>query len=313
MNSLTRSLRSGAVAATAAAAMLALTAPAALAAGSSADVTVTAADDCTSIDVSSTKDISNVVLEFADGDTQRFEDLPERETGTFAGTDDNLGEVITSAWIKSGDNTSGDGPGYGEHFEFDASDCDEDSGTAGTTTTSTSSTTTSDSGSQDNDSDEGPKGPKGDDGPKGGDGPDGDQDATVSDTTASSSNDNSGSEEVDDAANESNEVGDDTDETNGTTGTTAVANTVATTGDETADDDGELPAARVLSGVLTATAEREAGADADAGLRAADANEVRSAGLLPNTGADILVALAGALGALALGGGLLRRARRDAA
>lgn len=305
MHPLPRSLRSGAVAASAAMALVVLTAPAALAAGNSpAEVTVD--HDCTSIDVVSSKDISNVVLQFDDGDTQRFEDLPERRTGTFAGTGDDSGEVITTAWIKSGNNKSGDGPGYGARFDFtdDLDDCTSDSQTSGSTGT------TNDDGTQSNDSDQRPQGDDGSQRPQGSevdDDPEGDQDATVSDATDDSSDGDGGSGSDGDAANDSSDV-----TANGETdgaGTTAVANAAATAGDEAAGSDGELPAPRVLSGVLTATAEREAAGD----VRSADASEIRSAGVLPNTGADVLLALAAALGALALGGGLLRRTRHGAA
>ncbi|MEZ5948992.1 MAG: pilus assembly protein TadG-related protein [Planctomycetaceae bacterium] len=68
------------------------------------------------IHVVSTKDLSNVVLEFSDGVHQKFEGLTGK-TGTFAGTGDNEGKSIVGAWIKSGSNSSGDGPGYGERFE----------------------------------------------------------------------------------------------------------------------------------------------------------------------------------------------------
>jgi hypothetical protein len=63
--------------------------------------------------VTSTKDLSNVVLEFADGVHQKFDGL-SGYTGTFQGTGDNEGKEIVGVWIKSGCNHSGDGPGYGE-------------------------------------------------------------------------------------------------------------------------------------------------------------------------------------------------------
>ncbi|HCS53610.1 pilus assembly protein TadG-related protein [Rubinisphaera sp.] len=69
-----------------------------------------------SIYVESTKDLSNVVLEFTDGVHQKFEGL-SGHTGTFLGTGENEGKAIVNAWIKSGKNFSGDGPGYGESFE----------------------------------------------------------------------------------------------------------------------------------------------------------------------------------------------------
>lgn len=70
----------------------------------------------TSIYVESSKDLSNVVLEFTDGTHQKFDGLSSK-TGTFAGTGSNSGKFITNCWIKSGRNHSGEGPGYGERFE----------------------------------------------------------------------------------------------------------------------------------------------------------------------------------------------------
>lgn len=70
-----------------------------------------------SIDVDSTKDLSNVVLRFTDGDTYKFDGLSGR-TGTFAGVGSDSGKLISRCWIKSGSNDSGDGPGYGEKFDF---------------------------------------------------------------------------------------------------------------------------------------------------------------------------------------------------
>jgi hypothetical protein len=77
----------------------------------------------TSVYVTSTKDLSNVVLQFAPDDppqnpprpeTQKFESLTGY-TGTFSGTGVNAGREIIGVWIKSGENSSGDGPGYGEY------------------------------------------------------------------------------------------------------------------------------------------------------------------------------------------------------
>ena len=63
--------------------------------------------------VSSTKDLSNVVLKFHDNTTQKVDNL-KGLTGTFAGTGSNEGKCIVGVWIKSGCNMSNDGPGYGE-------------------------------------------------------------------------------------------------------------------------------------------------------------------------------------------------------
>jgi len=69
-----------------------------------------------SVYVTSTKDLSNVVLAFDDGVHQKFEDL-SGYSGTFSGTGDNANKSIATVWIKSGPNASGDGPGYGERFD----------------------------------------------------------------------------------------------------------------------------------------------------------------------------------------------------
>jgi len=66
--------------------------------------------------VVSTKDLSNVVLQFSDGTTQKFDGLTGK-TGTFKGTGYNANKRIARCWVKSGCNSSGEGPGYGERFE----------------------------------------------------------------------------------------------------------------------------------------------------------------------------------------------------
>lgn len=71
----------------------------------------------TEIYVQSTKDLSNVVMEFSNGNKQKIEKLTSK-TGTFKGSGSNSGRHIKCCWIKSGSNASGDGPGYGEKFDF---------------------------------------------------------------------------------------------------------------------------------------------------------------------------------------------------
>ncbi|MEZ6050230.1 MAG: hypothetical protein R3C02_02415 [Planctomycetaceae bacterium] len=71
----------------------------------------------TSVYVESTKDLSNVVLEFEDGTHYKFDNLNQGKTGTFEGIGANTGKVIAGVWVKSGCNSSGDGPGYGERFD----------------------------------------------------------------------------------------------------------------------------------------------------------------------------------------------------
>lgn len=71
----------------------------------------------TEIYVKSTKDLSNVVLEFDNGSKQKFDGLSGK-TGTFKGTGSYSGKYIDTCWIKSGSNSSYDGPGYGERFDI---------------------------------------------------------------------------------------------------------------------------------------------------------------------------------------------------
>jgi hypothetical protein len=82
---------------------------------------------CDSITVYSCKDLSNVVLEFENGERERFEGL-EGQVGTFSGT---AGGRITGVWVKAGANFSGDGPGYGQRFDAPDEDCEIGQGGAG--------------------------------------------------------------------------------------------------------------------------------------------------------------------------------------
>lgn len=64
--------------------------------------------DCTTVTVDSNKDISNIVYRLNGVDTKiEFED----DTNHY-----QLPGDATDIWIKSGDNHSNDGSGYGEHF-----------------------------------------------------------------------------------------------------------------------------------------------------------------------------------------------------
>lgn len=71
----------------------------------------------TSVYVTSTKDLSNVVLLFSDGTRQKFDNLTGY-SGTFSGTGANEGKSIDAVWIKSGCNSSNEGPGYGERIDY---------------------------------------------------------------------------------------------------------------------------------------------------------------------------------------------------
>jgi len=70
-----------------------------------------------SVYVTSSKDLSNVVLEYHDGTHQKFEGL-SGHSQVFQGTGSNSGKAIYKVWVKSGNNASGEGPGYGEPFAF---------------------------------------------------------------------------------------------------------------------------------------------------------------------------------------------------
>lgn len=76
-------------------------------------VSATFSADNKTTNVTSSKDLSNVVLKYHDGTVQKFENLSGR-TGSFSGTGANAGKCIAGVWIKSGCNQSNDGPGYGE-------------------------------------------------------------------------------------------------------------------------------------------------------------------------------------------------------
>jgi hypothetical protein len=70
----------------------------------------------TQVYVESTKNLENVVLRFSNGNKQTFSGLSGM-TGTFKGSGSNLNKQITKAWVKSGNNLSGEGTNYGERFE----------------------------------------------------------------------------------------------------------------------------------------------------------------------------------------------------
>lgn len=78
---------------------------------------------CGSVTTYTCKDLSNVVLQFADGSTQRF-DGQSGHVNTFSGTGANAGKTVVRVWIKAGPNFSGDGPGYGERVDAPAQTCE---------------------------------------------------------------------------------------------------------------------------------------------------------------------------------------------
>jgi hypothetical protein len=80
---------------------------------------------CDRITVVTCKDLSNVVLELADGSRQRLEGLKGHQNVFVAAN----GQTIVGVWVKAGDNASGDGPGYGKRFDAPSAACTD----AGTT------------------------------------------------------------------------------------------------------------------------------------------------------------------------------------
>jgi hypothetical protein len=65
------------------------------------------------VQVKSNKELSNVVLKFSDNTTQKFDNLTGN-LGVFQGTGASLNKCLIGVYVKSGCNSSPDGPGYGE-------------------------------------------------------------------------------------------------------------------------------------------------------------------------------------------------------
>lgn len=91
-------------------------------AGRYADIEVTWSDDCSTVTVDSTKELSNIVVRL-DGALDDGSEDDKTEYGGGVYTVDLDATDITVVWVKSGANASGDGPGYGERFEL-PEDCD---------------------------------------------------------------------------------------------------------------------------------------------------------------------------------------------
>jgi hypothetical protein len=69
--------------------------------------------ECDEIVVITCKDLSNVVIELDDGSHHKTQGLQ----GHVNRFDVPAGHEIVGVWVKSGENKSGDGPGYGERFD----------------------------------------------------------------------------------------------------------------------------------------------------------------------------------------------------
>jgi hypothetical protein len=81
--------------------------------------------ECHEAHIASCKELSNVVIEFGDGEHRKYGHL-DGHCATLG-----VGErEIAGVWVKAGNNASGDGPGYGERFDSDA-ECDGTGGTGG--------------------------------------------------------------------------------------------------------------------------------------------------------------------------------------
>lgn len=76
---------------------------------------------CEKAEVTSCKDLSNVVLLFTDNTFQKFDGLTAKQ-GTFSGTGANDGKEIARVYVKSGCFQSGDGPGWGLRFDTSCND-----------------------------------------------------------------------------------------------------------------------------------------------------------------------------------------------
>lgn len=102
-------------------------------------ITVDFHEDDMGFNVTSTKDISNVIVELCDGTLHKHDDL---EGLTFNHTED---QKVVSVYVKSGNNgiEGNDPPGAGERFFNDGVDCDEETQTE--TETETQTTTGSES------------------------------------------------------------------------------------------------------------------------------------------------------------------------
>jgi len=84
-----------------------------------ADPHITVRFDPHSLYITSTKDLSNVVLDLSNGVEHKFDGLVGLD-GTFeVPADYPEGTTIDGVWVKSANNASGDGPGYGEYFSPD--------------------------------------------------------------------------------------------------------------------------------------------------------------------------------------------------
>jgi fibro-slime domain-containing protein len=83
-------------------------------------VTFNPAPHAESVYVTSTKDLSNVVLKLSNDVEYKYDSLNVGQSATFTVPEMYSGETIEGVWVKSGANASGDGSGYGEYLWISA-------------------------------------------------------------------------------------------------------------------------------------------------------------------------------------------------
>lgn len=79
------------------------------------EISVSFADDHKNVDVTSNKEITNVILNLNNGTTMVVEDIDEF-TGSFEPIGTSLGACIVGVWVRSGCNVGAAGEPYGEYF-----------------------------------------------------------------------------------------------------------------------------------------------------------------------------------------------------
>lgn len=109
-----------------------------------ADVNAVLLDGGTSVLVTSTKELSNVVLLFCDMSMEKVEVFvgDRRQelvdglwTATVSGGGNKAGAEILAVYVKSGSEKSGEGPGFGRRIDFDGACGGTGGGTGGGTDT----------------------------------------------------------------------------------------------------------------------------------------------------------------------------------
>lgn len=71
--------------------------------------------------VRTTRTLSTVVLKFSDNSVQKFDGLDSMTSGTFTGSGAYASKTVSGLWVKTADDASSDGLGYGQYFGSDGS------------------------------------------------------------------------------------------------------------------------------------------------------------------------------------------------